>query len=139
MTAAHPTRRKITAREAAEKLGVSPRTVSRFMAEPRSDFLARAAERRQAVLDLRLQGLSYAKIGAELGLSTGAVGRLLRDAKLHAEAGRLAEQVAGTECTEVSTGPGEVTVKGTVGDRTMWATVRMSPTESADMDTAQAS
>lgn len=85
MTAAHPQRRKLTVREAAEQLGVSPRTVVRFMAEPRGDFLARAAERRKAVLKLRQQGLTYSQIGAKLELSTGAVGRLLRDAKRYAE------------------------------------------------------
>jgi DNA-directed RNA polymerase specialized sigma24 family protein len=103
VTAEHPGRRKLTVREAAEKLGVSPRTVTRIMAEPRSDYLARAAERRQAVLALRLGGLSYVKIGAELGLSTGAVGRLLRDAKRYAEQDDLASKRCmerpGAECT----------------------------------------
>ncbi|WP_345711473.1 sigma factor-like helix-turn-helix DNA-binding protein [Kineococcus glutinatus] len=52
------------------------------MAEPRNQFLARAAERREQAVALRAQGLSYLEIAAEMGCSTGTVGRLLHDARL---------------------------------------------------------
>ncbi|PRY06102.1 sigma factor-like helix-turn-helix DNA-binding protein [Kineococcus rhizosphaerae] len=85
MSAEKAGRRKVTAKEAAAKFGVSERTIRRIIAEPRDEFLARAAERRAKVLALRAEGLTYREIGEEIGTTTGAVGRLLRDAKLHAE------------------------------------------------------
>lgn len=81
MSAQNPRRRPVTQREMAEKFGVSTRTVARFMAEPREDFLARAKARRDRAVELRAQGLKYVEIAAEMGVSTGTVSRLLHDAK----------------------------------------------------------
>lgn len=72
-----PARRSMTAREGAERLGVSPRTIVRIMAEPREEFLARAAERRQRVLELRAQGLKLREIAEEVGMTVGGVGTIL--------------------------------------------------------------
>lgn len=83
------TRRKMTAKEAAEKLGVSVRTVQRIAAEPREDFLKRAKERRIQAGKLRVQGLQYKDIAEEMGLTTGAVTRLVRDARLKGEVPEL--------------------------------------------------
>jgi len=45
MGAIDTTRRRKTAREIAERLGVSPRTVRRYMAQPRADYEAQSLTR----------------------------------------------------------------------------------------------
>lgn len=82
-------RRKMTAKETAERLGVSVRTVQRLIAEPREDFLNRAQQRRIQAGKLRAQGMQYKDIADEMGLSIGAVGRLVRDARLKGEVPEL--------------------------------------------------
>lgn len=72
-----PARRSMTAREGAERFGVSTRTIQRVIAEPRAEFLARAAERRKRVLELRAQGLKLREIAEELEMTTGGVGTIL--------------------------------------------------------------
>lgn len=84
MSAETPARRKVTAREAAEQLGVSTRTIRRLVAEPRAEFEARAQARRARAVELREQGLLYKEIAEEMDTTTGIVGRLLRDARKHA-------------------------------------------------------
>lgn len=76
-----PQRRSITARELAERLGSSERTARRLIAEPRDEFLERAKVRRDRVVALRKQGMKYKDIAEEMGISTGAVGRILHDAR----------------------------------------------------------
>lgn len=83
--AANPRRRKMTARAAAERFGVSTRTIYRFAAEPREEYLARAAERRARVVELRSAGMKYSDIATEVGCSIGVVGRLIHDARRHGE------------------------------------------------------
>lgn len=78
-------RRKMTAREAAERLGISIRSVQRIAAEPRGEFLARAAARRAEAVQLRSDGLKYAEIAERMGISTGIVGRLIHDARARGE------------------------------------------------------
>lgn len=85
MGAERAQRRKMTAKEAAARLGVSERTVQRIAAEPREEFLARAAARREQAATLRAQGLSYKRVAEEMGCSIGAVSRLLHDARRYAE------------------------------------------------------
>lgn len=91
MTAQNPRRRPVTSREMAAKFNVSTRTVERFMAEPREDFLARAKARRDRAVELRGQGLKYAEIAEAMEVSVGTVSRLLHDAKKLAEV-QAAEQ-----------------------------------------------
>ncbi len=86
MSAETPQRRKLTAREAAEKFGVHPRTIRRIVAEPREDFLARAKARRDRAVELRAQGLKHREIAAEMDVPIGTVGRLLHEAKKLAQA-----------------------------------------------------
>jgi DNA-directed RNA polymerase specialized sigma24 family protein len=76
-----PQRRSITARELAERLGSSERTARRLIAEPRDEFLERAKVRRDRVVALRRKGMKYKDIAEEMGISTGAVGRILHDAR----------------------------------------------------------
>lgn len=79
MVAENPVRRKKTARELAEQLGISQSTVRRLMAEPRADFLARANSKRQQVAKLRATGLSVRAIAQETGISKSAVGRYVQE------------------------------------------------------------
>ena len=85
MSAQNPRRRPVTSREMAEKFNVSTRTIERFMAEPRADFLARAKARRDRAVELRAQSLTYAEIAEAMEVSIGTVGRLIHDAKKLAE------------------------------------------------------
>lgn len=77
-------RRTMTAKEGAARLGVSPRTIQRIIAEPREEFVARARERREKAAELRASGMKYKDIAEEMGISTGAVGSLLYEARKHA-------------------------------------------------------
>ncbi|QXF84530.1 replication protein RepB (plasmid) [Rhodococcus pyridinivorans] len=74
-------RRSITAKELARRLGSSERTARRLIAEPRDQFLERAERRRKQVVGLRQQGMKYREIAEKLEMSTGAVGRILHDAR----------------------------------------------------------
>ena len=85
MSATYPERRSMTAREAAERFGISPRTVQRFQAEPRERITERAAERRAQAVDLRRSGQSYAEIATAMNCSRGSVGTLLHHARLKGE------------------------------------------------------
>lgn len=60
-------RRSKTAREAAEKFGVSIRTVKYLVSEYRHDYEERARSRRQQAHNLRQQGMSWAAVGEALG------------------------------------------------------------------------
>lgn len=84
MAAENPVRRTKTARELAERLGVSERTIRKIAAEPRGDFEARARQRRERAAELRASGLKYKEIAEEMGISSGAVGALLHDARRYA-------------------------------------------------------
>lgn len=75
----------LTAQQVADRFGVSARTVKRLVAEPREEYLARAAERRARVIELRSAGMKYIDIAAEVGCSIGTVGRLIHDARHHGE------------------------------------------------------
>jgi len=84
--AEHPKRRELTAREAAERLGIAPRTVRKIVAEPREEYLARAKERRERVLALRAQGMKLKDIAAQVGMTVGGVGATLHEARKRAAA-----------------------------------------------------
>ena len=84
MGAENPIRRTKTATEMAARLGVSVRTIRNVVAEPRDDYLARAATNRKKAVELREQGLKYREIAEEMGCSIGTVGKLLHDARKYA-------------------------------------------------------
>lgn len=79
MVAENPVRRKKTARELAEQLGVSQGTIRRLMAEPRDHYLARANAKRTQVAELRAEGLSVRAIAEKLEISKSAVGRYVQE------------------------------------------------------------
>lgn len=85
MSARTPARRKMTAREAAELLGCSPRRIRAVVAEPREDFLARAAERQLKAVQMKDDGKTYREIGELLECTPKAAEHLVlrgRKAKL---------------------------------------------------------
>lgn len=79
MVAENPVRRKKTARELAEQLGVSASTVRRLIAEPREQYLARANSKREQVAALRSEGLSVRAIAEKLGISKSTAGRYVKE------------------------------------------------------------
>jgi DNA-binding NarL/FixJ family response regulator len=73
MSAKVPRRRDKKARELAEQFGVGTRQIQRLVAEPRQDYLARAAAQREQIARLRERGLSYQQIAEEVGCPIGTV------------------------------------------------------------------
>lgn len=73
MAALRAGRRNASARELAERMGVTPRTIQRYIAEPRAEYEARAEARHERIRKLRAEGLSMRAIGAEVGVSVGTV------------------------------------------------------------------
>lgn len=63
--------RNITAKEAAKKIGRSPRTVRRLVALDREDYLKKAEERRQKVWNMRATGCSWEEIAEALDTTYG--------------------------------------------------------------------
>lgn len=72
-------RNGLTARELAERIGCTPQTIRNWTAEPREDYLARAAEKRRRVQELRAKGLTIRAIAAETGYSVGTVHAYAKD------------------------------------------------------------
>jgi len=81
VTAIHPVRRKISARELGLRYGKDPSTIRRVFAEPRAEYEGRARERREQILDLEAQGLGVRAIARELGVSPGLVSIRLKEAR----------------------------------------------------------
>lgn len=73
--------RRMTAREAAEKFGVSVRTVQRVVAEERSVYVGRAVSRREQIITLYRQGLKQKAIAEQLGVTPALVSMRLREAR----------------------------------------------------------
>lgn len=74
-------RRRMTAREAAERFGVSPRTIRRVVAEERGEYVGRAASRREQIITLHRQGLKQKAIAEQLGVTPALVSIRLREAR----------------------------------------------------------
>lgn len=64
--------RKMTAAEAAERLGVTPRTIRRYQAETREDFLSRAAERQRIAHELHTLGMTWQEVGEKMNCTAAA-------------------------------------------------------------------
>lgn len=78
MTARTPALRKKTAREVAEKLGVSPRTVRRYVAAPRDWWTQQRRDMQRKAASLRATGMPWAEVGKALGVSATAARALGR-------------------------------------------------------------
>ena len=81
MTARAPQLRTKTAREVAEKLGVSPRTVRRYVAAPRNWWEEQRRALRAKAISLRETGMTWQQIGEALGCSSEAARALGRRAR----------------------------------------------------------
>jgi len=64
--------RKMTAAEAAERLGVTPRTIRRYQAEKREDFLSRSAERQRIAHEMHELGMTWQEVGEKMNCSAAA-------------------------------------------------------------------
>lgn len=80
MGAIKPGRRPVSARVLAERIGVSERTIKRYVAEPREQYEARTAARHARIRELRAEGLSMRAIAAEVGVALGTVHYALKTA-----------------------------------------------------------
>ena len=81
MVATKPMKRPRTAREAAEALNVSERTIRKYMAQPRAEYLAEAEQRRKKALALKEQGLTRRQVAEKLGISFESAKSLLKRAR----------------------------------------------------------
>lgn len=80
MSKPHP-RNGWSVRELHEKTGAAKSSIIRWTSEPRADYLARAAEKRERVQELRAKGLSMRAIATEMGCSVGTVHRYVKEAQ----------------------------------------------------------
>ncbi|WP_051860362.1 HTH domain-containing protein [Streptomyces anulatus] len=74
-------RRTATARELADRFGVSERTVQRMIAEERTAYEGRSRQRRDEIVELHRQGLKGYEIARELNVSAGLVSVRLKEAR----------------------------------------------------------
>lgn len=79
MSAQVQRKRTKTAREIAQKFGISERTVRTMIAEPRDQYLARANAKREQVVALRAEGLSVRAIAQKLEISKSTAGRYVQE------------------------------------------------------------
>lgn len=78
-------RRSLTAREAAARVGRSERTIRRWVAVPRDEYESAAANRRREAVRLADEGLSSAQVAERMGITAAAVRSLWRTARQHGE------------------------------------------------------
>ncbi|WP_333732574.1 DUF6115 domain-containing protein [Streptomyces sp. IBSBF 3010] len=81
MTQPRRERRTATARELADRFGVSERTVQRMVAEDRTAYEERSRQRRDQIVELHRQGLKGYEIARELNISAGLVSTRLKEAR----------------------------------------------------------
>lgn len=74
-------KRRMTAREAAERFGVSERTIRYVVAEERAVYVGRAASRRDQIVELYRRGVKQKDIAAQLGVTAALVSIRLREAR----------------------------------------------------------
>jgi predicted transcriptional regulator len=78
MSAVIKKRRGKTAKQLAEHFGITARTVRNHFAEPRDNFLDRAADRRRIAGEMRAAGASWDNIAAAVDGTTWAARSLVR-------------------------------------------------------------
>lgn len=67
MTALHTVKRNKTAKEMAQRLNISDRTVRKLIALPREDYEKEAKQRRLKAFVLREAGFKWSEVGESLG------------------------------------------------------------------------
>ena len=67
MTALHTVKRNKTAKEMAQRLNISDRTVRKLIALPREDYEKEAKQRRLKAFVLREAGFKWSEVGERLG------------------------------------------------------------------------
>lgn len=72
-------RKEYSANEVANLLNYSPRTIRRWTAEPRDEYLERVRARRESVLKLHDEGKTPREIIKETGYSRSSVYTILRE------------------------------------------------------------
>lgn len=73
-------RNGMTARELADRVGCSVRTAQAWTSRPSEEYLNRAQERRQRILEPHEQGLGVRAIARELDCAPGLVSLRLKEA-----------------------------------------------------------
>jgi predicted transcriptional regulator len=81
MTARVQQPRKKTARELAEKFGVSERTIRNHMAAERSWWVAQRHELREKAATMRDTGMTWKQVGETLGITEGSARALAKRAR----------------------------------------------------------
>lgn len=82
MTARHQRQRKYTAKEGAERTGISERHVRRLVATPRAEWLAEKASEREAIRAFHDdEGHSWTQTAAHFGLHVDTVKRRAYNAR----------------------------------------------------------
>ncbi len=71
-------RRTKTAAETAKALGLTPRTVRRYIAEERSTYIDRAADRRRIAGEMKAAGASWEEIAVAVNGTPWAARSLVR-------------------------------------------------------------
>lgn len=72
MTAERPMKRNASAREIAERFGISERSVRRIAAEPRGEYLTQLRERGDQILAMRAEGKLWREIAEHFEISVPA-------------------------------------------------------------------
>ena len=85
MPAENPVKRNTTARELAERFGVSERSVRRIFAQPRDEYLEEQRERGEQILSMRAEGKLWREIAEHFNISIGAAQKAGERAKKRAE------------------------------------------------------
>ena len=67
MTALHTVKRNTTAKEMAQRLNISDRTVRKLIALPHEDYEKEAKQRRLKAFVLREAGFKWSEVGERLG------------------------------------------------------------------------
>ncbi len=81
MTARIPQLRKKSAKELAEKFGVSERTIRNHMAAPRDWWTQQRREMREKAANLRATGMTWKDVGEALGVTESAARALGKRAR----------------------------------------------------------
>ena len=79
MAALEQTKRKKPAKYFAEKMGVSVRTVKRYIAQPRKDYESEAESRRKTAYNLHFKnGLKWREVAEKMNTTENAVKALAK-------------------------------------------------------------